>query len=100
MLKKLTLVVFVGVLTGCAASTHYTNTVPINQEPKKATATQWDHFFIGGIGQESELDAADICGDPESVIKTTGVLTPGNWLVGVLTLGIYTPLTSEVYCAD
>jgi len=85
-------------LSGCAASTHYVSDVSVYEDSSSASQTNWDHFFIAGIGQEKEIDAARICGGADRVAKTTTLLTPANWAAGFFTLGIYTPRTTEVYC--
>jgi hypothetical protein len=85
-------------LAGCAASTHYVSNVSVYEDSSSASKKYWDHFFISGIGQEQEIDAARVCGGADRVAKTTTLLTPANWAAGFFTLGIYTPRTTEVYC--
>ena len=94
------LVLALALSTGCATQTHYVNSVPINEEPSSPSKQSWNHFFIGGIGQEQERDAAEICGGAEKVVKTSVQNSFLNGLVNILSYGIYTPRTSKVYCAD
>jgi hypothetical protein len=85
-------------LAGCAASTHYVNDVSVYEDSSSTSKKYWDHFFISGIGQEKERDAARVCGGANRVAKTTTLLTPANWAAAFFTFGIYTPRTTEVYC--
>ena len=49
------------------------------------------HFFKpSGIGQKKTVDAAEICGGAENVVKTETQQTFVNGLLGFITLGIYT----------
>ena len=56
------------------------------------------HFFIAGLGQEKVLDAAEICGGVDKVVKVESQLTFINGLLGLITLGIYTPRDAKIYC--
>ena len=58
------------------------------------------HFFVSGIRQKKTVDAAKICGGAENVVKTETQQTFVNGLLGLLTLGIYTPLEARVYCSQ
>jgi hypothetical protein len=49
-------------------------------------------FWIGGVGQEQELDAT-------KVVRVEMEQTAGNVGVSLLTLGIYSPRQVRVYCA-
>jgi hypothetical protein len=55
-------------------------------------------FFVSGIGQSKEVDAAKVCGGASQVQRVETQLTPGNIALGMLTLGIYTPRQIRVYC--
>lgn len=65
------------------------------QEPTKE---KWQSFFIGGIGQTEELDAAAICGGTDKIVRVESHVSFLNGLVGILTWGIYTPHQAQVYC--
>ena len=58
------------------------------------------HFSVSGIGQKKTVDAAKICGGAENVVKTETQQTFVKWIVGFITLGIYTPLEARVYCSQ
>lgn len=81
-------------LSGCAAQTFN-----INGAAGEVPTTQVSHhFFIAGLGQEKVLDAAEICGGVDKVVKVEAQQTFVNGLLGLITLGIYTPRDVKVYC--
>jgi uncharacterized lipoprotein YajG len=88
------------VLSACSAQTYYVNPVPVNQEPSVPSKQKSDHFFISGIGQEAETNAAEICGGADKVIKVTSQMSFLNGFVGFLSSGLYTPRVSKIYCKD
>lgn len=57
------------------------------------------HYFLGGIGQEKNIDPAQICGEKEKIARVETQQTFVNGLVTLLTWGIYSPLTARVYCS-
>ncbi len=81
-------------LSGCAAQTFNIN----GAEGEVPTTQISHHFFIAGIGQEKVLDAAEICGGVDKVVKVEAQLTFINGLLGLITLGIYTPRDAKIYC--
>lgn len=95
MKKILSVFALVMLITGCAQQTFIVD--------KKAAVTPKEvithHFFISGLGQEKTVDAAAVCGGSENVVKTETQRTFVNGLLGVVTLGIYTPLEARVYCS-
>jgi len=57
-----------------------------------------DNFFIGGIGQEVQVDAAALCQGSENVARVERQRTFINGVIGWISMGIWTPLQSRVYC--
>ena len=55
-------------------------------------------FFISGIGQTQTLNAKEICGGSDKVIKVEVQQTFVNGFLGAITWGIYTPRQARVYC--
>ena len=53
-------------------------------------------FLIGGIGQEQIIPTTEMCRKGVSTVKVKYTFTDG--LLAVITLGIYTPSTYEIYC--
>jgi hypothetical protein len=54
-------------------------------------------FFIYGIGQTQEIDGRAICKE-KGINRIRTKQTFGNILLTLVTFGIYTPRTTEVYC--
>ncbi|HAF5791584.1 TPA: lipoprotein bor [Salmonella enterica] len=96
MKKMLSTVALVMLITGCAQQTFTVEKKP-TVSPKEVIT---HHFFISGLGQKKTVDAAAVCGGAENVVKTETQQTFVNGLLGVVTLGIYTPLEARVYCAN
>ena len=57
-------------------------------------------FFVYGIGQEKELNAAEICGGADKVARVEAHLSFIDGFLGFLTWGIYAPRTAKVYCTE
>ncbi|KXZ27304.1 hypothetical protein AYB34_08475 [Leptospira sp. ZV016] len=55
------------------------------------------HFVLFGVGQTKEISASQIC-DSRPVAKIESSFTFVDILLSMLTWGIYTPRTIEVYC--
>jgi hypothetical protein len=59
----------------------------------------WTHFFVFGLVGDASVDVRDFCGEGEaSVVETS--LSFLNGLSSAVTLGIWTPRTVTVTCAD
>ena len=92
-MKKIFIFAFAALLAACSTVTvRNSNKMP----PVRPTDTSSNSFFIGGIGQESIIDAEDICDGRGFSVKTYYSFTDG--LIATVTFGIYTPSTTEVYC--
>lgn len=96
MKKFITVPLLVAFLAGCTTQTaQIAGKVTDNIKPTKSVN---QHFFIGGIGQQETLNVLEVCGSADKVNQVETVLSGSNLLVGVVTLGIYTPRTANVYC--
>ncbi|UXZ05690.1 Bor family protein [Moraxella nasicaprae] len=94
-MKKLLMVGAIAVLsTGCATQNY------VLSEGGQAAPTQseWQHFFVGGIGQEKIQNAAQVCGGANKVAKVQTQTTFLNGLANAVGQGIYTPRQSNIYC--
>ena len=81
-------------LTSCA-----TQTFQINKgNTSVAKVDKAQSFFVSGIGQSQEIDAADVCGGADKVVKVETEMTFLNGFLGGLTFGLYTPRQARVYC--
>ncbi len=94
-MKKLTYLIIYLVLNGCATQSYFVNSGLSEDKPSLDSKQT---FFVGGIGQEDNVDAAKICNGVENIIKVESELTFTDGLLNILTSGIYTPRTARVYC--
>lgn len=96
MKKLLALFALTTLLAACTTQTaHIGAKLTDNIKPTKSIHQP---FFVGGIGQEETLNVVEVCGSADKVNQVETVLSGGNVLVGIVTLGIYTPRTANVYC--
>ena len=93
-MKKLAIAAIVLSLTGCAIQR-------FDVRPDVQNAPTHDNsqtFWVGGIGQSEEIDAAQVCGATGKVQRVETQMTAGNVGLTILTLGIYSPRQVRVYC--
>lgn len=84
------------ILAGC--STQKFNVNPGADLTSEASLSTSQSFYISGIGQKTEVNAAEVCGSADKVAQVLTKQTFLNGLLGVVTFGIYTPRTVEVHC--
>lgn len=80
-------------VSGCAQQTF---TIASNQGEKAQETSQ--AFFVSGIGQEKKINADEVCGGADKVVKVEVQQTFVNGLLSFVTFGIYTPREARVYC--
>ncbi|OOR93875.1 lipoprotein bor [Moraxella caviae] len=86
-------------LSGCATQTALVNSSPkLNNAPQTAAYSKSQSFYVSGIGQQKTIDAAEVCNGADKVAKVSSSQQPKDILLGLVTLGIYTPRTAEVFC--
>ncbi|MEY2622417.1 MAG: hypothetical protein RIT26_2237 [Pseudomonadota bacterium] len=93
-MKKIAIAMLLLSLVGCA--TQRFDIQP--SEENAATHDDYQSFWVGGIGQNQEIDAAKVCGGGNKVQRVETQLTPGNVGLTIVTLGIFTPRQIRVYC--
>ena len=92
---KKSLLLFISLaLSGCAKQTIIIN----GGGETYADQTSMQIFFIGGIGQENTLDAAQICGGASKVARVATSVSVIDGILSSATSGLVTPRTVEVYC--
>ena len=96
MKRILVTVVMMFVVTGCATQTYFLN----KGSQSELRDQKMQHFFINGIAQKKEIDAAQVCGGANKVMKVESHQRFVDGLLSVVTLGIYTPRTAKVYCSS
>ena len=83
-MKKLIMVVFAAAaISGCAQQSFSVNP-GVTVQPQQVTT---HHFFVSGIGQSKQIDAAKVCGGADKVVRTEVQQTFVNGLLGFVTLG-------------
>lgn len=87
-MKKLLLLSCLLAMVGCA-----TQRFELQPLSTKAVNSLDDAqvFWVGGIGQQKEVDAAQICGSAAKVVRVETEETPFNVLARIITLSIYAP---------
>jgi len=95
MIKRVSVLFLLGfLLVSCATQQFTVNDPSLGIERKN----RLDNFFIGGIGQDVQTRAADLCNGSENVVRIETQLTFINSAINLLTWGIWTPRQSRVYC--
>jgi hypothetical protein len=93
-MKKLAIAAIVLSLTGCAIQRFDVRPDAQNS----ATHDDSQTFWVAGIGQSQDIDAAKACGGASKVQRVETEMTAGNVGMTMLTLGIYSPRQVRVYC--
>ena len=93
MKKTIFAAVLALVVSGCAQQTFV-----MSDSSSQAKEDTSQHFFVYGIGQEQEINAASVCGGAAKVAKVETQDTFVNGLLRMVTFGIYTPRDARVFC--
>ncbi|EEV24829.1 putative Bor protein precursor of bacteriophage [Actinobacillus minor 202] len=94
-MKKLAIALGITVLlSACSTQTYIVSESPNSTEAKY---DKMQHFFVGGIAQQQEKDARDVCGMGNTA-KVQTQQTFLNGLLGSISYGIYTPRDMRIYC--
>jgi hypothetical protein len=80
------------VSTGCYSVVYSTKATPA-PEPQ----TEWNHHTFWGLGITSEVQVNDICAQGVARIEVKHSFV--SMLLSGLTLGIYSPTVTEIWCA-
>ncbi|HCI30184.1 MAG TPA: lipoprotein bor [Psychrobacter sp.] len=98
-MKKVVAVALLAVLTpGCATQNYLVSSSTAPTAATKADADKMQTFFVSGLGQEQDIDAAEVCQGKENVAS---IQTQSNFIniaLGFISSGIYTPRQVRVYC--
>lgn len=92
-MKKLLIMLTIILLAGCATQT-------FNIQPGKSYASRDDMqiFFLEGIGQSKDIDAAAVCGGVDKVAKIEVEQNFVDSAFALFTYHIVTPRNAKVYC--
>ncbi|MBC6445159.1 MAG: lipoprotein bor [Alphaproteobacteria bacterium GM202ARS2] len=81
-------------LSGCATQRGYLVNTNSGLAERKGTS----HFFLGGVFQTDEINAARICRGASRVAQVRAEWTTRDAIIGLLTAGLYYPRSYTVYC--
>lgn len=76
---------------------HITMTSDASVEPIPAYDRGFKSFFLLGLIGTGDIDVNAIC--PAGIARYEEQLTVGNFIVTVLTFGLYSPLKTQLWCA-
>ena len=64
--------------------------------PNGVTVSETGHFFLAGLVGDKTIPVYALC--PTGVSRIQSKFTFGDRLLGIITLGIYTPRTYDIEC--
>lgn len=96
MKKLMAIALLASLTTGCATQTYLLS--PQASTATTPTKSKMQNFFVGGIGQTQEIDAAEVCHGADNVVKVQTQMSVVNGLLNYVTSGIYSPRQISVYC--
>jgi hypothetical protein len=95
----LSLLLACGFLASCATQTFNVNPNIKREVPSgNPHFSKWSHFFVNGIGQTNFRNAAAMCKDNDGIGFVETKQSFGQVIVAIITYGIYTPRTMNIYC--
>ena len=98
-MKKVVAVALLAILTsGCATQNYLVSAQTAPNTTIKADADKMQTFFVSGLGQEQEIDAAQVCEGKENIDSIQTQSNFVNIVLGFVSSGIYTPRQIRVYC--
>ncbi len=80
--------------SGCYKATFYKNASVVKGEEHD----EWTDFFVFGMVGNEHIDVKKFCANGDAAVIRTGA-NVGTGVIGVLTIGIYTPRKVYVTCA-
>jgi hypothetical protein len=99
MKKYLTLFLALSLLASCSTQRFSLNPNSKREIPKSAPHfTKTSHFFFGGIGQDTFLNAFELCKDEGGLAYVETRLSFAQGLMTLLSYNIYAPRTNNIYC--
>jgi hypothetical protein len=94
-MKNLVSISVLLILTACSTQRIYMDTE--DRTTSRDSYEKSQPFFIAGLGQTVEFDSNQACGKRKpAIVETKQTFVDG--LLGVVTFGIYTPRTLQIYC--
>lgn len=98
-MKKIAAVALLAALSsGCATQTYLVASQEAPTSATQADADKMQTFFVSGLGQEQEINAAEVCQGKANVASIQTQSSFINNVLGFVSSGIYTPRQIRVYC--
>ncbi|MEN6669592.1 Bor family protein [Psychrobacter sp. B38] len=98
-MKKVVAVALLAILTsGCATQNYLVSSPVAPSTAIEADESKMQTFFVSGLGQEQEIDAAQVCEGKDNVGSIQTQSNFVNIVLGIVSYGIYTPRQTRVYC--
>lgn len=91
-------VLLAGLLSSCATQAFDVN--PPVAPVRQATLEESQPFFLYGVGQDSYVDAAEVCGGAVNIARIEVEQNALDSVLAFLTGNIYSPRTARVYCTS
>ncbi len=91
-------VLLAALLGGCATQSFDVN--PPVAPVKQAALEESQPFFLYGVGQDSYVDAAEVCGGAQNIARIEVEQNALDSVLAFLTGNIYSPRTARVYCTN
>ncbi len=98
MKKAATLALLAILTSGCATQTYLVSSQTAPTAATEAEVDEMQTFFLSGIGQSQQIDAAQACNGKQNVASIQTEENPVDVVLRVVTFGIYTPRQVRVYC--
>ena len=96
-LKSWRVLPFALALAACTTQTFPLRAVD-ESAPSPSVQVHQQRFFIGGLGQEATINAVKACVRAERVVAVETHRSVNDVLLGLLTLGLYSPAHAVVSC--
>ena len=98
-MNKIVAVALLAILTsGCATQNYLVSSSEAPSTSVQPNAEKMQTFFVSGLGQEKEIDAAAVCQGQQNVASIQTKSNFINIVLGTISNGIYTPRQISVYC--
>ncbi len=94
MHKTLIVLLSAGIILGACSKQTFRISSQIGSTGEETSS----HFFVGGIAQSDEINAASICGGGTKVASVETSLSPINIMLRIVTMGLYVPQKYKVSC--
>lgn len=80
-----------------------TVSVQLQEQPQKYNYVQPSkqytaYFFVFGIAQTRNVDAVELCGGADKIVKVNSFYRPLDYIIMTVTFNLVMPKTIRIYC--